>query len=558
MSIFLSYRRADSADALCLYPWLIQWFGRERVFWDRKDIHPGENFPEVLENQVRSSKAFIALLGENWLSATDEKGNRRIDSSEDWIRRETLLALQQEILVIPVLAGGTTCPPIDDLPHDLRKIGGLQMLSTGDISFHDRLRESLDKVIPTEEKESAASGEAARRLQRRASTLLRGQIKRLQVRAVELIQDGKLDRATDELTEGSELLMALLDLLPGDTSLDAQLGYLFGTAGQALLRGGDTATADRYFDRAISVFRRVEANPEVFHERPADLASAIKGIGGAFYERGDHVRAIQFYRRALDILDNYPEAWHDLFAAYNELAKRGTIDIPAMQQAVDKLHQIGAALGAAKIEMFEQMLREWRARAAQPPFLNGGGTHPDVQILPEFLAVVITESNPNAAILNLNCRLTNDSKSEVTVQNLQVEVTGRDKLTALFKWNWFYDFRPSLLPKEREEMKATGEAKAFGIAPGQTIAMGVQFMDPRSNSGRLWVQGDFTFELSGSYNDDQKLKTTFGVRLGTKEAGDVITLRGANKAFWDRWSDSDRAIGIPARIVAAATAATTR
>lgn len=337
--------------------------------------------------------------------------------------------------------------------------------------------------------------------------------------------------------------MALLDLLPSDTSLDAQLGYLFGTAGQALLRGGDTAKADRYFDRAISVFRRVEANPEVFRERPADLASAIKGIGGAFYERGDHVRAIQFYRRALDILDNYPEAWHDLFAAYNELAKRGTIDIPAMQQAVDKLHEIGAALGAAKIEMFEQMLREWRARAAQPP-VNGGGTHPDVQILPEFLAVVITESNPNAAIFNLNCRLTNDSRSEVTVQNLQVEVTGPDKLTALFKWNWFYDFRPSLLPKERE-MKATGEVKAFGIAPGQTIAMGVQFTDPQSNSGRLWVQGDFTFELSGSYNDDQKLKTTFGVRLGAKEAGDVITLRGANKAFWDRWSDSDRAIGIP-------------
>src|SRR5262249_46339337 len=139
MPIFLSYRRADSADAICLYPWLIQWFGREHVFWDRKDIHPGETFPEVLENQVRSSKAFIALLGENWLSATDERGNRRIDSPEDWIRRETLLALQQEILIIPVLASGTKCPPIDDLPHDLRKIAGLQMLSTGDISFHDRL-----------------------------------------------------------------------------------------------------------------------------------------------------------------------------------------------------------------------------------------------------------------------------------------------------------------------------------------------------------------------------------------------------------------------------------
>jgi tetratricopeptide (TPR) repeat protein len=556
MAVFLSYRRSDSADALCLYPWLIQWFGRERVFWDRKDIQPGEDFAQVLDNQVRSSRAFIALMGDNWLAEKNDQGLRRIDSPEDWIRRETRLALEQGILVIPVLAGRAKCPRPEDLPDDLRRLAGLQVLSAGHINFHDLLRETLEEVMPAGEKEPAVSGEHAVRLQRRAGTLLRSQIKRLQVRAVELIQDRKLDRATDELTEGSELLMALLDLLPGDTSLDAQLGYLFGTTGQAFLRGGDTEKAESYFDRAMSVFQRVEANPEVFHERPADLASAIKGIGGVFYERGDSARAIPFYRRALEILDDYPEAWHDLFAAYNELAKQGTIDVPAMEEALGKLRAIGSGLGKTKLDGFEQILNGWRARAAEPP-VNGGGSGKGVQVRPEALMVVITEADPDAAIFNLNCRMVNAGASQVTIESLKIRVTGPDQSNALFNWHWFYDFRPIKIPGQKD-MTATGEAKPFEIAAGQRLVLGVQFTDPQSNSGRLWVKGDFNFELTGLYDGGQEFKTSFRVKLNAKMAGDVITLRRASKDFWDRFSDSDRAIGVPVQIGGASAATSTR
>src|SRR5262245_35286178 len=211
MSVFLSYRRADSPHALWLYPWLIQWFGKEQVFWDRKDIDPGKDFAEVIEKQIRSSKAFVALVSNNWLSAVDDHGHRRIDSPEDWIRRETALALQEEILVIPVLVGGMRSLSAQDLPEQLKKFAKLQMLSMADMSFHDLLRESLEKVIPAGVQTPGSTNEETERLQRRASTLLRRQIYRLQVRAAELIQDRKLDRATEELNEGSELLMALLD-----------------------------------------------------------------------------------------------------------------------------------------------------------------------------------------------------------------------------------------------------------------------------------------------------------------------------------------------------------
>jgi hypothetical protein len=61
LSIFLSYRRADSAHSLWLYPQLIDWCGRDLVFWDRKDIDVGTKFGQVIEQEVRNAKALIAL-----------------------------------------------------------------------------------------------------------------------------------------------------------------------------------------------------------------------------------------------------------------------------------------------------------------------------------------------------------------------------------------------------------------------------------------------------------------------------------------------------------------
>ena len=39
--VFLSYRRRDNDHALSIYLWLIKRYGRESVFWDRKDIDVG-------------------------------------------------------------------------------------------------------------------------------------------------------------------------------------------------------------------------------------------------------------------------------------------------------------------------------------------------------------------------------------------------------------------------------------------------------------------------------------------------------------------------------------
>jgi tetratricopeptide (TPR) repeat protein len=552
MSVFLSYRRADSAHALWLYPWLIQWFGKEKVFWDRKDIDPGKDFAEVIEKQIRSSKAFVALVSNNWLSAVDEQGHRRIDSPEDWIRRETALALQEELLVIPVLVGGMRSPGAQDLPEELKKFAKLQMLSMADMPFHDLLRESLERVIPAGGQSPGSTNEETERLKLRAGTLLRRQIYRLQVRAADLIQDRKLDRATEELNEGSELLMALLDLLPGDTTLDAQLGYLFGTTGQAFLAAGDEAQAGHYLDLAMSVFQRVKANPAVFHERPSDLASAIKGIGGVYYERGDAVTAIEYYRTALEIEPRYCYAWHDLFLAYDKLARRGAINLAGMREAIDKARETGAGLpglGDDKFEALDLLFHGWRRQVAQYPHLEV--TDGVVRVVPQFLALVIAESDPGLAMFNLNCDIVHQVSPRVTIRRLDVELTTPEGRKQRCKWNVFYDFRPSMWPESRVMTKVC-DAHEMEIEAGSS-SLGIQFLGPVVEPEQLWAPGEYKFELYGwmskaSGGDQFETKASFAFDINAYEAAQVKYWSRATKTEWDRLNDPDRAIGIPVGI----------
>jgi hypothetical protein len=137
--IFLSYRRQDNDHALSIYLWLIKRYGRESVFWDRKDIDAGRDFGEVIDQGVNQSAAFIALIGPEWLEAPDAEGRRKIDSAEDWVRREITAALDRGIRVLPVLGSGASMPAAKDLPGDLERFSRLQALSITDMRFHSLL-----------------------------------------------------------------------------------------------------------------------------------------------------------------------------------------------------------------------------------------------------------------------------------------------------------------------------------------------------------------------------------------------------------------------------------
>lgn len=558
MSVFLSYRRADSSHALWIYPLLVKWFGGERVFWDRKDIAAGEDFADVIEQQIGASKAFVALATDHWLSAIGKDGNRRIDSPEDWIHRETALALQKHILVIPVLIG-ISAPQAGDLPLPLRDFAKRQMLAMSDMSFHDLLRERLETVVPADVMPPTASAANLLRLQRRAGNLLRRQVQRLQVRAADFVSAGLLDRATEELNEGSELLMAILDLLPGDETLDAQLGYLFSTMAQTFKDAKQDEQAARYLNLALSVFERVRENSSKSAAQATgvtdtfDVASALNGIGTVHYDRGDPLTAIRFKKMALDLYPDYNYAWHDLVGAYDMLARRGSINLSAMRHAIDRLRDTAAAkpgLGEDKLQDFEARYIVWEQKGRDCPHLVQGDDK--VCLAPTLFLIVITESEPGAVIINLNFDVVHQIAPEITVESLTLVVTPPNQQTFRCEWKVFFAFDSPVKPRSLRQ-RAIADAGPIPLPAGRS-ELGVQFVDPTRQARDEWNPGLYRCELVGRAIAPAEflsidLKTQFDVQVTQMESSEAARWMKSTAADWDAFGDPDRAAGVGVPII---------
>jgi hypothetical protein len=118
--VFISYRREDTAwPAGRVYEALVENFLPDLVFKDVDTIKPGEDYVERIIGAVRSSDVLLALIGRQWLTITDESGQRRLDSPQDLVRLEIETALESGSRVIPILVDGARLPRRDELPATL-------------------------------------------------------------------------------------------------------------------------------------------------------------------------------------------------------------------------------------------------------------------------------------------------------------------------------------------------------------------------------------------------------------------------------------------------------
>ena len=100
--IFISYRRDTSAmSAGRLYDRLSSHFASNQIFMDVDTIEPGVDFVRTIEEAVAACDVLIAVIGGRWLISPDEKGRRRLDNPEDFVRVEIATALKRGIRVIP-------------------------------------------------------------------------------------------------------------------------------------------------------------------------------------------------------------------------------------------------------------------------------------------------------------------------------------------------------------------------------------------------------------------------------------------------------------------------
>jgi hypothetical protein len=150
-SIFISYRRAGTSGyGGRLQEDLRHHFGRGRVFRDIDSIRPGSDFAQVIDQAVARSGIVLALIGSSWLQATNERGQRRLDDPDDFVRLEIEAALKQGIVVIPVLVEGARVPSPGDLPPSISRLGRTQGIELTDERWDydlSRLIGVLEEVV---------------------------------------------------------------------------------------------------------------------------------------------------------------------------------------------------------------------------------------------------------------------------------------------------------------------------------------------------------------------------------------------------------------------------
>jgi TIR domain len=134
--IFISYRREETAYAAgWLFDRLVERFGRPQIFKDVDSIALGDDFVETISNAVGKTDVLLALIGEQWLTMRDEKGARRLENPDDFVRIELEAALERKIRVIPILVDGAAMPTRNELPQTLAPLAQRQALELSPSRF---------------------------------------------------------------------------------------------------------------------------------------------------------------------------------------------------------------------------------------------------------------------------------------------------------------------------------------------------------------------------------------------------------------------------------------
>jgi hypothetical protein len=149
--IFISYRRADAADAAGrLFDRLVATFGKANVFKDVDSIPFGHDFAKVIAERLSDCNVVIVVIGRFWLTVRSSDGTPRLHNPRDYLRIEFEQALKSRALVIPALVGNVSMPREEQLPESIRKLSRKHAIAIRpDPDFHkdmDRLIRALQAL----------------------------------------------------------------------------------------------------------------------------------------------------------------------------------------------------------------------------------------------------------------------------------------------------------------------------------------------------------------------------------------------------------------------------
>jgi hypothetical protein len=117
---------------------------------DVDTIEPGVDFAAAISRAVSTCNVLIALIGPQWATLTDPRGQPRIADPDDLVALEIQAALDRDIRVIPVLVDGASMPARHELPKALQGLARRQARRLDHESFHadaNRLLNSLENIL---------------------------------------------------------------------------------------------------------------------------------------------------------------------------------------------------------------------------------------------------------------------------------------------------------------------------------------------------------------------------------------------------------------------------
>jgi tetratricopeptide (TPR) repeat protein len=133
----------------------------------------------------------------------------------------------------------------------------------------------------------------------------------------------------------------LLNEAPTDIGLQMQMGAIYKTIAQVFQEIGNTEQTDKYIERAEHIFEFIKDNVPSDQKTALDIANAIHGLGNMYHMSGVLEKAIENYKLTSTLYPNHRYTWHDMFLAYNELAKQRKADLDAMRRALDMVKKTG-------------------------------------------------------------------------------------------------------------------------------------------------------------------------------------------------------------------------
>ena len=203
--IFISYRRQETAwPARQLYNVLVENFPAEQVFKDVDNIDPGDEFVERITAAVESCDVLLALIGPNWLTITNKKGQRRLDDPKDYVRIEIETALTRKIRVIPILVDDAPMPGEDELPATLAPLVYRNAVEINPVTFDTKrlistVRRTLAALKVSDTTTGSASPISTPRPDRSNQQVAGPEVERLYDQALAAFWTEQWDEAVDLL-----------------------------------------------------------------------------------------------------------------------------------------------------------------------------------------------------------------------------------------------------------------------------------------------------------------------------------------------------------------------